>query len=200
MIEAMSPPSVASEARPRPGPSPLGPGGDLSAADLCFDEIYDLCFAFVWRAVRGLGVQEAVVDDAVQDVFVVVHRKFSDYCPEVSLRSWIFGITRRVASDYRRGARRKPTSALDESGMVSSDSDLDARVMSRQTLARVEQFLEGLDEENRALFVLVQVEGLSNAEAAEMLSLNPNTSYSRLKVMRQKLNALLASVEGVWEQ
>ena len=57
----------------------------------------------VFKVLRYLGVPEGAVDDAVQDVFMVVMRNQARYRPDASLRAWILGIATRV--------RRRPSSA-----------------------------------------------------------------------------------------
>src|SRR4051812_1143348 len=59
---------------------------------------------FVWRALRRLGVREADVEDACQEVFVVVHRRLADFEGRSSVRTWVYGICVRVASDWRKRA------------------------------------------------------------------------------------------------
>jgi RNA polymerase sigma-70 factor (ECF subfamily) len=44
-----------------------------------FRDVYRAHHAYVWRCLLRLGVDEAAVDDAVQDVFIVVHRKLDDF-------------------------------------------------------------------------------------------------------------------------
>src|SRR5262245_20245633 len=72
-----------------------------------FSAFYEQYFAFVWRSVRRLGVADHAVDDAVQDVFVVVHRRLAEFEGRSSVRSWLFGIALRVARARRRSDLRK---------------------------------------------------------------------------------------------
>jgi len=72
-----------------------------------FDELYEAYVDFVWRSVRRLGVIEGSVDDVVQQVFLVVHRRLPEFTPGGSVRTWIFGIVVRVVRDHRRSLRRK---------------------------------------------------------------------------------------------
>ena len=51
---------------------------------------------------RFLGVPEPQIDDAVQDVFMVLTRRSEKYRPEASARAWVMGVTTRVAADYRK--------------------------------------------------------------------------------------------------
>ncbi len=159
-----------------------------------FDQVYEDHFGFVWRSVRGMGVPEANVDDAVQDVFVVVHRKLPSYEPRGSIGSWLFGIARRVAKDYRRSVARRGTHDLQAAESVSASDDPSGNAETRQILRVVERFMDELDDERRAIFVLAQVEGLPVASVAQMLGLNPNTTYSRLQVLRKELTTRLPSV------
>ena len=68
-------------------------------------EIFREYAPFVWRGLRRLGVPESDVEDVCQEVFVVVHRKLGDFEGRSSLRTWIYGICARTASDYRRSGR-----------------------------------------------------------------------------------------------
>jgi RNA polymerase sigma-70 factor, ECF subfamily len=82
----------------RPDP----PAGDA----LTVEAVYDEHFAFVWRTLRALGVTEHQVEDALQDVFVVVHRRLAGFEGRSTLRSWLFAICRHTAQAYRRRAHR----------------------------------------------------------------------------------------------
>src|SRR5262245_41974643 len=61
---------------------------------------------FVWRSLRRLGVPTADVDDALQEVFLVVHRRLDGYEDRGLMRAWLFSISRQVSSHYHRGVRR----------------------------------------------------------------------------------------------
>src|SRR5690606_13923988 len=82
-------------------PSAGGAAGALPS----LDEIFRAHAPFAWRALRRLGVAEADVDDVCQDVFMVVHRKLDAFEGRSSMRTWIYGICARTASDYRRSGR-----------------------------------------------------------------------------------------------
>ncbi|MEN9578352.1 MAG: hypothetical protein RJA70_1361 [Pseudomonadota bacterium] len=159
----------------------------LYVAAPSFDEVYDQHFGFVWRTARGLGVPEANVDDAVQEVFMIVHRKLPSYEPRGSILSWLFAIARRVAKDCRRSNARRDAHELTAADSVSAGDDPQRNAATRQLLRIVEAFTEELDEDRRALFVLAQVEGLPLASVAQILGINPNTAYSRLQVLRKDL-------------
>jgi RNA polymerase sigma-70 factor (ECF subfamily) len=161
-----------------------------------FDALYAEHFDFVWRSLRRLGVHPSVVDDAAQDTFVVLHRRLPELRPEASPRAFLFGIAQRVAHDYRRTARRKGAASLDPGRQVSQESGPFERTAKAQAAQVLKRFLEAIDEDKRAVFVLAELEEMTAPEIAEALSVNLNTVYSRLRVARQHFVEFLASEGG----
>jgi len=80
-----------------------------AAARPTFEEAYEQLFDFVWRSLRRLGVPAASIDDAVQDVFVVIHRRLADFEGRSALKTWAFGIALRVAGDFVARAGTRPS-------------------------------------------------------------------------------------------
>jgi RNA polymerase sigma-70 factor (ECF subfamily) len=72
---------------------------------LSFCEIYRNYFEFVWTSSRYLGVEDSELDDVIQDVFVAIYRRINTLQNPNSLRGWIYGVTRRIVSTYRRSKR-----------------------------------------------------------------------------------------------
>lgn len=64
-------------------------------------EIYASHAAAAWRSLRRLGVHESELEDALQDVFLIVHRRLADFEGRAALRTWIYGIVLRVAKAPR---------------------------------------------------------------------------------------------------
>lgn len=187
-------PSLSSSQGPSVAPTAGRTSGEARPAGLTFEGVYSEYFDFVWRSVRGLGIPAGSVDDVTQDVFLVVHRKLDTLVAPAALRSWLFGIVRRVCKDHRRAAvRRGPHLVLDAQREIDAGKDPQERAAERQALAVVERYADGLDEEHRALFCLALLEGLPIGEAAETLGLNPNTTYSRVRAMRRDLTELLGA-------
>ena len=69
--------------------------------------IFKAHHAFVWRILRHLGVGAADQDDALQEVFVVVHRRLGDYSEQAKIRAWLYAICTRVVRDHRRRLSRR---------------------------------------------------------------------------------------------
>jgi len=166
--------------------------GQRSDLRLDFDPIYEEHFDLVWRTLARLGVGSAALDDALQDVFVVVHRRLSEFEGRSSMRTWIFGITLRVASDYvRRGRREKHASAISADLRDERAPDpLEQRARS-EAVALLYAALAALDPEKRAAFVLAELEEMSLAEVAVAVGANVNTVSSRLKAARRQFEAAL---------
>ena len=145
-------------------------------------------FDFVWRTLRRMGVQPAQLDDAAQDVFLVVHRRLPEYRPRWSPRSWLFAIARRVASDYRRTLRRKGgLSPLPDSLRAPGCESPDVAAARGEASRIVLEFLETLDEDRRAVFVLAELEQMTAREISSALNTNQSTIYSRLGSARKAL-------------
>lgn len=154
---------------------------------LGFGELYEVHFAFVWRNVRRLGVDESAADDAVQDVFLVVHRRLSEFEGRSSFKTWLFGILVRVARDHRR-ARQRNDARLRATAKAPPESvDTPADSLAKREAATVlEGLLAEVGSDKREVFILVELEQMSVADAAVALELNPNTAHSRLRAARQE--------------
>lgn len=149
---------------------------------------------FVWRVLRRLGVPDPDVDDALQEVFVVVHRRLAEYEERGAVRAWLFTISRQVASEHRRGAARaERRNAVAEVPHRTDDPYEAAR--RAEAAAIVRRFLQELPEPQALAFYLADVEGLTVPEIAQALETNLNTVYSRLRLARQRFEEVLKSRE-----
>lgn len=162
-----------------------------AAARLSFEAVYDEHFALVWRTVRRLGVPDALVDDVVQEVFLVVHRRLDDFEGRSSLKTWVCAIVARVASDARRSLRRKSPHTRSADAAVDADTvaDEDAanpheRTARNEGVRLLHRLLDELDDDKRVVLVLAELEQLSVPEIAEALGENVNTVYARLRAAR----------------
>jgi RNA polymerase sigma-70 factor, ECF subfamily len=124
-------------------------------------------------------------------VFVVVHRRFGAWDQRASLRAWLFGVAKRVASKHRRGIERHARKVAALPAPISP-RELDERVADRVRLARIAAAIDELAPERREVYVLAELEGLSAPEIADALGCKLNTVYSRLRRARADLDAALA--------
>jgi RNA polymerase sigma-70 factor (ECF subfamily) len=156
-----------------------------------FEAIYETSFDFVWRSARRLGVQQTHVDDVVQEVFMVVHRRLAEFEGRSQLKTWLFGITRRVVGTYHRTARRKPTEALGEREITAAGNP-EQSYAALQGHALLHALLDELEADKREVFVLAELEEMSGPEIAHALELNLNTMHARLRAARRDFEQALA--------
>jgi RNA polymerase sigma-70 factor (ECF subfamily) len=158
-----------------------------------FEEVYGEHFSFVWRSVRRLGVNPSAVDDVVQEIFLVVHRRMTEFEGRASMKTWLFGIVLRVVRQHRRTLRRKPAQL---GGMAAVDLDVDGvhdaaergpheHAAEREAVRTLHAILDELDDEKREVLVLADLEEMTVPEIAEAVETNVNTVYSRLRAARR---------------
>jgi RNA polymerase sigma-70 factor (ECF subfamily) len=163
-----------------------------------FDEVYEAHVDYLWRAARGMGVSPSAVDDVLQDLFLVVHRRLPDFEGRASLRTWLTRILVRVVSEHRRRFRRKE-SGHDElvEDMLETHQPTPADEAARnEAVALLSQILGAMDEDQRVVFVLAEVEQLPVPEIAASLETNVNTVYSRLRLARKDYEKHLARIRA----
>jgi len=182
---------VASRALERPRTGSDQENAAIPHAALSFDALYSEHARFVFRSLARLGVPEAQLLDATQEVFLVVHRRLAEFELRSSVRTWLFGIVLRVASQTRRQARRRSSETLPAElpdTTAGSPHDDAERAEAARTLYRL---LDELPPDQRAMFVLVELEQMTLPDAAEAVSANVHTAASRLKSARRRFEAAL---------
>ncbi len=165
-------------------------------------EIYAEFATFVWRNLRRLGVPASHVEDAFQDVFLVIHRRLPDFEARSSLSTWIFGIVMRVAARQREQLRNRaqrfaplPEALLETLGPSTSQSPFD-ELAQQQAADLIEWVLGELEEDKRTILVMVELEQMPVVEAAKVLNMNVNSAYTRLRLARRDLEAKLKRALG----
>jgi len=165
-------------------------------------DAYRQHFGFVYALVGRLGVPSAGIEDTVQEVFLVLHRRRSEFRGDSSVRTWLHGITAHVARRHRDAARLRAerTAALAE---PPGPRLPDAELAQRRALRTLDHLLDDLADEQREVFVLAEVAGFSAPEIAEALSMNLNTVYSRLRLARERMHRglqALRAAEGAHDE
>lgn len=164
---------------------------DLEAPAASAAELFRAWAPFVARQLARLGVAPSELDDAVQEVFLVVHRRGGMSAGPASERTFLTGIALRVAANARRRHRRKPT-VNDDDAIAAVPAHIgDPHVASetRERLARVAEALDALHPDARLLFVLLEIEGASAEEVACALGIPVGTVYSRAHAARRAFHA-----------
>lgn len=177
----------------RPGSIPAADGPEGTE----FERLYAAEFAFVWRCLRALGVLEAELDDAAQEVFLVVHRRLENVDRSLPLRAWLFGVVRNVAYNQKRSRRRKSgvLGSLDGEPPSQQPSPFD-RALAREAAASMQAFLADLSEAKREVFILAELEEWTVVEVAGAVGIPLNTAYSRLRSARIDFESFLKDRES----
>jgi len=154
---------------------------------MTFQEIYDAHFRFTWRSLRRLGVPEADVPDAAQEVFLVVHRRLPEFEGRAKVTTWLYRICFRVANDRRRRAhvRREVPGEAAFASLADPRSGPDERTTRTDDLALLDAGLQEMDLDQRAVFTLFEFEEMTGQEIAETLEIPLGTVYSRLRLARE---------------
>lgn len=180
----------------RPGTRPPSP----RRAWASFSDLYRGHYEFVWRCALRMGVPQGDIEDVVQETFVIALRRLDEFDTSLEGRasSWLFAILRNVIRNQARGERRRQARIA---GYGEQPIDLEQRARADQverTLGRrlLSEFLDGLDDKRRAVFVLAELEGLTGREIAAALDINVNTAHARLRAARQAFLDHFGSVEA----
>ena len=167
--------------------------GCAAPAHLELGAVYDAHFEFVWRSLLRLGVPPDAIDDAVQDVFLVVHRRLVEFEQRSALKTWLFGIALRVAREHARRRRRHGPPQEDGAEIEDEDApDPLEQVVRSEARDLLYALIAELDEEKRTVFVLADIEGMNMREISAGLGVNANTLTSRLRAARKQFEAALA--------
>ncbi len=154
-------------------------------------------FEFLWRSLRRLGVPEADVDDAVQQVFLVAARREIQAGAE---RSFLFATALRVASHARRTLRRRRESGDEPPDQTDATPSAEDLLDQRRARALLDEVLESLPLDVRAVFILFELEELTVVEIAAMLGIPSGTASSRLRRGREMFQQAVARVKAAQAQ
>ncbi|MDF3068046.1 MAG: polymerase sigma factor RpoE [Polyangiaceae bacterium] len=166
-----------------------------AASAAAFERIYDEWYAHVARWVRALGVRSADVEDLVQDVFIIVHRRLATFDGQ-NLGGWLYRITRRRVRDYRQLVWVR--SFFGVQSLAPSEELLQTAVGPLEELERIEgqrlleRLLAALTPDQRVAFVLFEIEGQKGEEIARLQQVAVNTVWARVHKARKTLLRELA--------
>jgi RNA polymerase sigma-70 factor (ECF subfamily) len=146
---------------------------------------------FVAGFLTRLGIAPRDIDDLVQEVFLVAHRRGGFAAGTARPTTWLAEISVRVASTRRRTLRRRPEQPDDAmlSAVPAGGQDPAEALETTQSLARVQRALDAIDLDKRAVFILFELEGESCDAIAAGLGVPISTVYSRLHAARLAFTA-----------
>lgn len=164
----------------------------VMATELRVDQVYEAHVDFVWRSARSLGVREMNIDDVVQEVFVVVQRRLAEFEGRSDIKTWLFGITRRVVRAHVRQQIRSRSQTETSADLADPNAACaESQLASLEGARLLYALLDELDADLREVFVLSELEEMSGPAIAEALDLELSNVYARVRRARQAFDGAL---------
>jgi RNA polymerase sigma-70 factor (ECF subfamily) len=166
-----------------------------SAAQARLRAAIDAHYDVVWRFLRRMGVREAVVEDAAQQVLIVFARRIQSVDAGAE-RSFLLGTALRVAADFRKQAarQREVTDERALGGWAADPRGPDDELDERRARLLLDGVLARMEEDLRAVLVMCDLEELTMADVATSLAIAPGTVASRLRRARAAFQELVDEV------
>jgi len=153
-------------------------------------EIVRLNFDAAWQFARRLGVRPNDIEDAVQQVFLIVAERLDAIEPGRE-RSFVFGITLRVVHKLRYARATRPLVAGEPLEAVDPSPTPEELAHRKSERERIERILGEMPHKLREVFVLYELERLSVPEVADLLGVPEGTVASRLSRARDEFRRLV---------
>jgi RNA polymerase sigma-70 factor (ECF subfamily) len=148
-------------------------------------------YPFIWRLLRRLGLPSADAEDAAQEVFVILARKIRRVEARRA-RSFLYATALRVASNHRRGQRRRPDVPGDsDRAHAASADDPEQQFAVREACALLDDLLAQLPVPLRRALVLADVEELELTDIAALERIPRGTAASRVRLARRRFGELV---------
>jgi RNA polymerase sigma-70 factor (ECF subfamily) len=161
-----------------------------------FDAVYERHLPFVWRSLLALGVPVDRLEDAAQDVFVVVHAKLAEFEGRSKMTTWLYAIARNIALEHIRHAARERQRDRPLDHGPDRTASPDEILRAREARRVLNELLARLAPQQREVFVLVELEMLAVKDVAQLLGIKENTTWSRLRLARRELERLAARMRA----
>jgi len=174
--------------------------GSPEAVEALFERFHGKIYGLAMSILKN----ESDAEEAAQDVFLTVFRKADTFQGNSALYSWIYRICVNACLMRLRGKRRQETVSIEEfmpvlteegkhAGSVEAwGKEVERKMLNKELGQVIKKFTEDLSEKYRVVFVLSDVEGLSNEETAQILGLSVPAVKSRLHRARLYLREQLS--------
>lgn len=178
------------------------PVQDRNGASYCYNCVIEAFQAKGYNLACRMLRDWALAEDVLQESFVSGYRSFSQFRGD-NLSAWMMRIIANACRDFLRSRRARPVISLDPLPTASDDPtpsavDLPGREESPEESAEREELrraivsgLERLPEERRLAVILVDVQGFSYEEAAQVMDCSTGTVKSRISRGRAALRDYL---------
>jgi len=173
--------------------------GDTAA----FDQLVVRYQRRIYSLAYNMTSSREDADDIVQETFTKAYRSLRRFHGRSSFYTWIYAIASNLALNLLRKRKRRPTSsldALDEEGFANDPAFVDTglagdtprQVRMRELQERLNEALQELSEDHRAVVALHDIGGVPHTEIARILGVSEGTVRSRLFYARRILQGLLS--------
>lgn len=180
-------PALQPQLRAQPPPPEVMP--------VALEQLYGTELPAVFGFLYRLGARGHDLEDLAHDVFVTAVRRWSSYDPTKPVRPWLMGISFRVMSDFRRRKsvqREEPTEQVEA---TDESAGAEQKVEQREARELVDEALESLHVDRRAVFVMFELEGIGAAEISELIGTPLATTYSRLRIGREEFASAVRRIQ-----
>jgi RNA polymerase sigma-70 factor (ECF subfamily) len=172
--------------------------GAVAQSGLNLEALYAAELRCIYSFLHRLGARGTDLEDLAHDVFVTALRRWSAFDPSRPVRPWLLGIAFRVMADFRRkgsSSREIADGSVEQSQAPSLQESAEDRVDRREKQELIQEALESLEPDRRAVFVMFELEGISAADISESLGTPVATTYSRLRVGREEFTAAVRRIQ-----
>lgn len=146
--------------------------GNIDSFNILINKYEHIVQRFIYNMIKDKEASE----DIAQEVFITVYNKLYSYNREYKLSSWIFQIAKNKTIDYMRKYKRVYESNIEDLIELSSkDYSPEATLEYKETKKRVQQFIQGLDIEDKQILILRYTEGFTFSTISEILNLNESS-------------------------
>lgn len=153
------------------------------AAGAAWDLFAPLVRSLLWQSLSA----RSDVDDLTQEVFLLLFRRIGSLREPSALRSFVVGITIRVARSELRRRRVRRWLRLTESGELPDEATMGDDSNAREAVRRLHAILDKMDDEPRLAFVLRYVQGLELTEVAAALGASLATVKRRIAYVHERI-------------
>ena len=178
---------------PAQGSSTAGEARRLSSSQLrrLVEEHYD----FIWRLLSRLNVAPAEVDDAAQQVFMVLVSRDGLTIKVGSERAFLYGVALRVAKEFRRKTLSQLNHIVpDPEALVDRSLDVEAVAERSRARQKLDRILDQMPDSLKEAFILFELEDMSVPQIAELLAIPTGTVASRLRRARAQFQKAVAEL------
>lgn len=154
-----------------------------------FRELVRACYQQIYRWALGQTGDPDDADDVTQEVLVRLHRQLSRYREQARFTTWLYQVTRNAATDFHRARRRRERLAREPEARMVTETGADQldQIAREEATQIVKVLFEDLPDQQREVFDLVDLQGLTPTEVGKMLQMKPVTVRAHLFRARRSI-------------